>query len=99
MKYLRDIEELIFFRYEDIQAMSDALSPLMDEYSKSVDGQGLKGTEALAKMHEIAEKWNAKFPGGDYNNYLLSLREMDGPVEWDEAFATNDYLKSLIAIQ
>lgn len=99
MKYLKDIEELIFLSDEDIQAMSDALAPLMDEYAKSVDGQGLKGTEALAKMKEIAEKWNAKFPGGDYNNYLLSLREMDGPVEWDEAFATNDYLKSLIAVQ
>ena len=72
-KYLGDIEELIFLDDDNIEKMGELIGGQIEDYAKQLDGKGLKGTEALEYIRELADKYNAMYPAGDYNDYVLSF--------------------------
>jgi TRAP-type C4-dicarboxylate transport system substrate-binding protein len=62
IKGFAGLKERNFLTEEEAKRWDAALSPIIEEYAKDLDAAGLRGTEALAYMRELAEKYNAEYP-------------------------------------
>jgi TRAP-type C4-dicarboxylate transport system substrate-binding protein len=47
---------------EEQAAWKEKLQPIFDDYKAVLDGKGLDGAAILAKVQELAEKYNAQYP-------------------------------------
>jgi TRAP-type C4-dicarboxylate transport system substrate-binding protein len=63
---LRDSNvELINLPQEDLDAMVRRTEHLLGDYARTLDQQGLKGTEGLALLKQLVAKYNAIYPTND----------------------------------
>jgi hypothetical protein len=57
--------EIISLSEEDLNTMVSRTANLLDDYAKTLDHQALKGTEGLALLRQLVEKYNAIYPTND----------------------------------
>jgi TRAP-type C4-dicarboxylate transport system substrate-binding protein len=66
LKVLQDGNvEIITLSQEDLNTMVSRTANLLDDYAKTLDQQGLRGTEGLALLRQLVEKYNAVYPTND----------------------------------
>jgi hypothetical protein len=62
-RFLSGMEEVIFMSEAEIDKMEAACSYIVENYAASLDKQGLDGSGALELLRELADKYNALYPG------------------------------------
>ena len=73
-RYFAAIDGIIFFPQEEVDKMTDAISATGAAVkAQELDAQGLPGTEALALIKELADKYNAIYDGSTYKDALLGF--------------------------